>query len=491
MLFNSPLFIFCFLPATLLLFHLGARHSPRRALAVLFACSLFFYGWWRPPYLVLLGFSIVVNFLLGKSLARRDRSTGRWLLIFGVVLNLGLLGYYKYAEFLATNFTRFAGWGIELDPILLPLAISFFTFQQIAYLVDTYQGKTEESDFLRYGIFVSFFPQLIAGPIVHHGEMLPQFARADAFRVNPNRIALGITTFVIGLFKKVVVADTLAAYATPVFAAADAGSPISVLDAWCGALAYTFQLYFDFSGYSDMAIGLGLLFGIQLPLNFFSPYRSTNIIEFWRRWHMTLSRFLRDYLYIPLGGNRHGRARRYLNLLITMLLGGLWHGAGWSFVLWGLLHGLYLVANHAWHSLRRRVGKADSLGLPGSLVGGTVTFGAVVFAWVLFRAETLGGAILVLQGMAGLSPEVRSLHFQGPLELAWIIVAAITCFSLPNTSQLMGLLDGGHGLADQFTEENRGLRWEPNLSHAALAAALTLAALFGLNRVSEFLYFNF
>jgi alginate O-acetyltransferase complex protein AlgI len=333
MLFNSYTFIFIFLPITLLVFFsIGGKGHHRIAIAWLVAASLFFYGWWNPAYLSLILGSILFNYAVGVALSNLQAQssashlTKKIILSFGILVNLFLLAYFKYANFFVDNLNSLSGSNFHLQTIILPLAISFFTFQQITYLVDAYKGETREYNFLHYCLFVTFFPQLIAGPIVHHREMLPQFVKNTIYKFNHQHLAIGLTIFFIGLFKKVVLADGVAVYATPVFEAAEQGVMLTFFEAWAGALAYTFQLYFDFSGYSDMAIGIARMFGIRLPLNFNSPYKSVNIIEFWRRWHITLSRFLRDYLYIPLGGNRKGKFRRYINLMITMLLGGLWHG---------------------------------------------------------------------------------------------------------------------------------------------------------------------
>ncbi len=331
MLFNSLVFIFCYLPLTLGGFFILGRRSPLAAAAWLALASLFFYGWWNPVYVGLLAASMVFNYALGVRIVRGARG----LLTFAIVSNLALLAYYKYANFFVDNLNAAAGTGISLGTIILPLGISFFTFTQIAFLVDAYQGKAREYSFVHYCLFVTYFPHLIAGPILHHAEMMPQFAQRQTYRPDYDKLAAGVTLFVLGLTKKVLIADEVGGYVAPFFDAARSGAALTFLEAWCGALAYTFQLYFDFSGYSDMAVGLSLMFGVRLPINFHSPYKAVNIIEFWRRWHMTLSRFLRDYLYVPLGGSRKGPARRYINLLLTMLLGGLWHGAGWTFVLWG------------------------------------------------------------------------------------------------------------------------------------------------------------
>src|SRR3990167_464275 len=393
MLFNSYVFIFSFLPLTLAGFFLLGRVKPLLAAAWLTAASLFFYGWWNPLYIWLLAASILFNYACGIAIARtgaRGKRAGqkRWL-IFAVTANLAVLAYYKYANFFLASISHFSGAALSFGEIVLPLGISFFTFTQIAFLADTYYGKAREYNFVHYSLFVTYFPHLIAGPVLHHAEMMPQFGLPATYRFSFENTAVGVTIFVIGLFKKVMIADEVGAYARPVFDAAAAGTELTLLEAWCGALAYTFQLYFDFSGYSDMAIGLSRLFGVVLPLNFHSPYKAVNIIDFWRRWHMTLSRFLRDYLYVPLGGNRRGKPRRSLNLMATMLLGGLWHGAGWTFVIWGGLHGLYLVVNHGWHTVRRKLGQDPDrpLSRPAPLASVLLTFLAVAAAWVVFRAD--------------------------------------------------------------------------------------------------------
>ena len=288
---------------------------------------------------------------------------------------------------------------------MLPLAISFFTFQQISYLADAFQGKIREAGFLRYCLFVSYFPQLIAGPIVHHKEMLPQFAKKRIYSLSYKQLSVGLTILVLGLFKKVVLADEIAKLSTPVFDAAAQGIQLTFFEAWGGALAYTLQLYFDFSGYSDMAIGLAALIGIQLPLNFYSPYKAQNIIEFWQRWHITLSRFLREYLYIPLGGNRHGSCRKYGNIMVLMLLGGLWHGAGWTCIIWGGLHGMYIMMNHAWRSLlkktRGHLADLSSFIFIYRMLARCLTFMAVVVAWVFFRADNASDAVQIISAMFG------------------------------------------------------------------------------------------
>jgi D-alanyl-lipoteichoic acid acyltransferase DltB (MBOAT superfamily) len=509
MLFNSYAFVFAFLPMSLLGFYWLGRHGGlRAALGWLVGCSLFFYGWWNPAYLALLTGSIAANFFLGNAIARRqERPAGKALLCTGIAANLGLIGYYKYAGFLVANLNMAAGTGFDAGHILLPLAISFFTFQQITYLVDSYAGKVRETDWLRYALFVTFFPQLIAGPIVHHAEMMPQFARRALACPRTVNLSVGLTIFAIGLFKKAVLADGIAPYADSVFAAADQGEPLDAIRAWSGALAYTFQLYFDFSGYTDMAIGVARMFGIILPLNFNSPYKARDIVDFWRRWHMTLSRFLRDYVYIPLGGNRRGGVRRYANLLTTMLLGGLWHGAGWNFVIWGGLHGGYLVVNHGWSMIRRRYG------LPGlGPLALPLTFFAVVVAWVFFRAPTLDGAMVMLAAMAGdngaalpaavayrageWAPMLAAagLRFEaggGAAFLstwAWIVVLAAAAFLLPNTQEMMRRY---RPALDMGLWSLRRWQWRPTPAWSAYAACLLAIGVLSLPEVSAFLYFQF
>ncbi len=399
MLFSSLEFIFFFLPITLIGFHLiGRQGFKRTAIAWLIAASLFFYGWWNPPYLVILLMSAVFNYGTGSFINKASKqSYKKTLLVIGIVFNLGMLGYFKYANFFIYTVNDIGGNNIVLEQIILPLAISFFTFQQIAYLVDVRNDKAEDYSFLHYSLFVVFFPQLIAGPIVHHKEIFPQFIKDSFFKINSKNLAIGLTIFVVGLFKKVVLADGISIYATPVFNAAELGLTLTFFEAWFGALAYTFQLYFDFSGYSDMAVGIGMMFGIRLPINFNSPYKSLSIIDFWRRWHITLSRFLKYYLYIPLGGSKKGKTRRYVNLMITMLLGGLWHGAGWTFILWGGLHGFYLIINHGWRSIFKSKTQSKFI----STFSWFITFLAIVIAWVPFRAETIEGAKRMLSGMIG------------------------------------------------------------------------------------------
>jgi alginate O-acetyltransferase complex protein AlgI len=508
MLFNSHQFIFGFLPAVCVCYFLAARWWGRRAgMMVLVGASLFFYGWWNASYLWILLLSIGCNAGFAIALIRGEKKQRLWILLGGLGFNLFLLGYFKYASFLAENVGALLGidWNVEPQP--LPLGISFFTFQKIAYLVDVYVGGVVSFNLLNYSLFVTFFPQLIAGPIVRHNEIIPQFGTLPR-TPRARDFAIGGSIFAIGLFKKVCLADLSAVWVNPTFSAAASGAPIGFADAWIAALAYSFQLYFDFSGYSDMAIGLARLFGIVLPLNFYSPYKSVNIIDFWRRWHITLSRLLRDFVYIPLGGNRRGATRRYLNLAIAMLLGGLWHGAAWTFVLWGGLHGVMLALNHGWHHLRRRVGLP-----PGNdptvvrVAACALTFVAVTSAWVLFRASSLDAAVAMLSAMYGTGgqsvAESVAMYWQTEWRLVrefrwsessaiWLLVVGSVAFVLPNTYQLFQ--NFRPALVERPFENGASkprLRWRPSWSWAMGLSLMLLVAILRIRELSPFIYFQF
>lgn len=517
MLFNSYPFIIFFLPIALFVFfRIGAWGHHRIAISWLVAASLFFYGWWNPAYLGLLIGSVLFNYGLGVGLAMGSPGPSfgkKGLLAAGIAGNLAAIGYFKYANFFVTAVNQGFDTGIHLAPIILPLAISFFTFQQIAYLVDVYRGETREHNFLQYCLFVTFFPQLIAGPIVHHKEMLHQFTKNSLYKFKHENFSIGMTIFFIGLFKKVMIADTVAQFSTPVFNAAASGTLITFFEGWGGALAYTFQLYFDFSGYSDMAIGLGRMFGIRLPLNFNSPYKATSIIDFWRRWHMTLSRFMLDYLYIPLGGNQKGPARQYMNLIITMLLGGLWHGAGWTFVIWGGLHGVYLFINHAWRALQNslRWKLNGNFYLYGVRL---LTFFAVVVAWVVFRADNLEAAIRMYEGMMGYNGFPINKEWMakmtriGPLLtdwgmetgtliirikhafLYWALPLLLACWLLPNTQQIMRKFAPAVNFLEDAHDPSL-IEWQPNRIWSLAVLVMAVLCLFNMTGISEFLYFQF
>jgi D-alanyl-lipoteichoic acid acyltransferase DltB (MBOAT superfamily) len=494
-LFNSYEFIFAFLPATFCAYYLLGRFRPLWGKAVLAGASLVFYASSAVANLPLMLLSIATNWLVSRFILdeRRPGRVRDLALWCGVCGNLATLFLYKYADFaaglLAGNLASHTAVGV------IPLGISFFTFTQLAFLVDARRGLASQHSPLDYLLFVTVFPHLIAGPIIHHQEMMPQFSNPATYRMDGRKLAQGVTLFAIGLGKKVLLADTVGDYVGPVF---NAAAPTFV-EAWCGALAYAFQIYFDFSGYSDMAVGLGLMFGLRLPVNFDSPYRAASIIDFWRRWHLSLSRFLRDYLYIPLGGNRLGRGRRYANLLATMVLGGLWHGANLTFLAWGAIHGAALALNHAWRELRPQGGPC----LGGRLSGQALTFLVVVVAWVFFRAADMGEAVRVLAGMAGLNgivvpesyaalPGLRQLTqalglpayylptFLGAKELACLLLLAVIAWVLPNSQDIV-------------LQENRAawLALRPTRKWAMAISLLLAASIMGVSKDAQFLYFQF
>lgn len=511
MLFNSYEFLFAFLPVVFGGFlALSALSKQRAAATFLVLASLYFYAFWAPQYLLLLLCSIAFNFHSGKYISRAvlagKETKGSWLLVISVSVNLLLLAYYKYANFLLDIVAVISHSNLPALDIILPIGISFFTFTQIAFLVDCKESKVKEHNAINYLLFVSYFPHLIAGPVLHHAEMMPQFGEAKTYRFVPENFIAGLTFFVIGLFKKVVLADGIQPYVGPVF---DSNEAPSFFSAWGGALAYTLQLYFDFSAYSDMAIGLSKMFNVDLPLNFNSPYKAKNISDFWRRWHMTLSRFLRDYLYIRLGGNQKGVIRRYLNLLITMLLGGLWHGAGWTFVIWGGLHGLFLIVNHSWIALKKhRIIRISPSGSLGNILAVALTFISVVIAWVFFRATNLDVAIMVLSGMVGqngiaattlattaipgneFSLEYVIFIITGMnidwRQISWIGTLLSIAWFLPNSQQIIER----YVIAPDFGISNmRAFRWV--FSGVLIPILLLLTLINGSRDVSEFIYFNF
>ncbi|WJY26223.1 MBOAT family O-acyltransferase [Sporosarcina trichiuri] len=466
MIFNSFEFIFLFLPVVWAVFFLVGRVAPPFAKVWLLLASLFFYAYWNPAYLPLIVSSMVVNYIIGVFLGKNKwLPTRKVILTIGILFNVALLGYFKYRDFFAENINLLFGTEIGLIQVILPLAISFYTFQQIAYLVDSYRLETNEYNFLNYGLFVSFFPQLIAGPIVHHGDMMPQFSDRKTYRVNYENIAKGLVIFSIGLFKKVAIADTFAAYANSGFGSPDT---LSMISGWVTSLSYTLQLYFDFSGYSDMAIGLALFFNIRLPINFNSPYKALDIQDFWRRWHITLSGFLTKYIYIPLGGSRKGVPRTYVNIFIIFLISGFWHGAGWTFVIWGILHGVASIIARVWKRSDRQLPKIWAWG---------ITFLFVHLAFVIFRAPDMTVALQVFKAMFGFA----GLHLTGVYSvfnesLLWLgfyllIGLGIALFA-KNSVQIMQ------------TEKRTPLMM-------AFVILLLYYSAMQLQRVSEFLYFNF
>jgi alginate O-acetyltransferase complex protein AlgI len=411
MLFNSFVFLFAFLPASLVAHGLVERYVPSWRLPLLLALSFLFYGYWDWRFVPLLAASLVFNWLIAETFLKTDRKI---LVPAAIVVNLLVLGFFKYFNFFADLVNAASSLEVPNYDIALPLGISFFTFHHVMYLTDLRAGRAPRYDLVRYGLYIAFFPQVLAGPLVRWSEIMHQFderpyARSDA----AERFARGIMLLVVGLAKKVFLGDPLAAYVNPIFQRAAEGAAVSFTEAWQATLGFTFQIYFDFSGYTDMALGLALMFGIVLPQNFDAPYRSLSVQDFWRRWHMTLSRFLRDYLYIAMGGNRRGLALQLGALLATMTLGGLWHGAGLTFVVWGMLHGLGLAVGVLW----RRAGFA----MP-SPVAWVATFLFVVLVWVLFRAPDFATAIRIYEGLFGLT------SFGG--EFKWRAIAAAAAFAI-------------------------------------------------------------
>lgn len=511
MLFNSYGFLLVFLPIIVFGFFIVGRRSSFWAASWLGFGSVVFYAWWDYRYVPLLIGSIVFNYWCSSRIVFSASVAKKRLLAFGIATDLVLLGYFKYADFFLASVNSVSNLNLGLLGVVLPIGISFFTFTQIAFLVDTYQGKVLERRFVHYVLFVTYFPHLIAGPVLHHKEMMPQFGDSRIYRPAAENFTVGLAAFTLGLAKKVLLADNLAPYAVGLF---DKSSAPSLLVAWGGVLAYTFQLYFDFSGYSDMAIGLSRIFGVKLPLNFNSPYKAASIAEFWRCWHMTLSRFLRDYLYIPLGGNRLGTHRRHLNLFVTMLLGGLWHGAGANFVIWGALHGIYLGLHQVWTNVRHRFRlSVDSAGW--HFIARLLTFLSICFAWVFFRAADLTIAMPILQGMLcqygvtlpyvqdlRVGMEVtRGLGLESPFFVQdavghfwnwiWVTVAALIAFKAPNSQEF---------IARHLARDHNSL--ELGGTSVATGAVLSrpIAVYFGvllglslmsLSRPTEFLYFNF
>ena len=499
MLFNSWNFIFIFLPITFGLYFLANRMKlARLGKAWLTLASLIFYGHWNPRYIPLILLLILFNFGIGTRLAKSasaadttaDNASGgaarsgirsrKTLLVCGITVNLAVLAYFKYANFFVENFNALSGWTLALPNVVLPLAISFFTFQKIAYLVDCHSGRVKDKDLLNYSLFVLFFPQLISGPIVHYREMMPQFRSLRNLAIRHQNIFNGLYIFGLGLFKKVILADSFALWANAGF---NSQQPLDFLFAWATSLSYTFQLYFDFSGYCDMAIGAALLFNIRLPINFNSPYQALSIQDFWRRWHITLSNFLRDYLYIPLGGNRHGAPRTGLNLSITFLLGGLWHGASWMFVIWGGLHGLALIVHRLW--------SARGLRLPKPLAW-AATFFFVNFAWIFFRAHDMAAALRVIRGMFSLNIDLASQTAHLPTAmLAWAGYAAdrygdvIILLAYLSIALAFGIVSRRNSI--ELMNDRIGLK--KSLSGAAILVVGLYATIAAPSKV--FLYFNF
>ncbi|CAM3003012.1 MBOAT family O-acyltransferase [Legionella worsleiensis] len=512
MLFNSYQFLFLYLPIVLFGTYLLIYFFKPGVVPWLLTFSLLFYGWWNPVYLTLLLTSIGFNFIVGKLIVQSTiQSHKKCYLILGIAANLAALFYFKYMNFFIQNINSLAHTNFNFYNIILPLGISFFTFTQIAFLVDAYYEKVKQFGIFNYSLFVTYFPHLIAGPIIHHKDVMPQFNKILDTKEFPlmRYFMIGLTIFIIGLFKKVCLADTLAPKVNYIFDIPGKGYELSFVDSWMGAIGYTLQLYFDFSGYSEMAIGLSFMIGIKLPINFFSPYKAVNIIDFWRRWHMSLSRFFRDYLYIPLGGSKKGPFRKYLNLFIVMVIVGFWHGAGWTFILWGTYHGTLLILNHSWHTVKNQLISQFDFKITSGFMKKTIqllsialTFFCVVIGWVLFRANDFATAHNFYQGMfhyhnyyygsSGLLTLLNYIFF-GLFLLAGLII----CAFMPNTIELMksahAILDSQQVNSINANKSNTlSLIWKPSLAYGLVIGA---ALYFSLTTISQtpstFLYFNF
>jgi alginate O-acetyltransferase complex protein AlgI len=537
MLFNSYEFIFGFLPVVLIGFYvLGARRR-EWALLWLTAASLVFYAWWRPVNVLLIAPSILINLGLARLLLRyRDASPvlARAVLICGIVFNLCFLGYFKYTIFLASAANDVFGTDFVLTRIILPLGISFITFQKIAFLADVHAGRITSFTLRDYALFVLFFPQLIAGPIVHYREMMPQFQSISA-RFNAEDASVGLTLFFIGLAKKLLLADPMALVVSPLYERAAHGHALGFVDGWIAALGFTLQIYFDFSGYSDMALGLARFFGIKLPVNFDSPLKATSIIDFWQRWHVSLTRFLTAYIYNPLSlhlaraRSAAGKSIRdtpvasFATLLVmptmlTMFVSGLWHGAGYTYIVWALMHGVMLCVNHAWRQIQPRI-------WPGArnhrrLLGGTgfvLTFLGVVLALVMFRASTVTAAASIWRDLTGahgvtlpeglLARLGPAAHFLGAIGVQpdsssgarimegtlRVMVLLLIALGLPNTLQILAEYEPALGVRPATRESSlvRSLRWSPSRSWAVGLAAISAAGVLSLGQLSEFIYWQF
>lgn len=482
MLFNSYEFIFLFLPVAVIIYFTLVKYQLLQAgIWWLVLISLFFYGYWDINYVPLLLLSIIFNYLVGQSIEKKPR---RSILTVGIIGDLLLLGYYKYLGFFITTYNEASGYHLNVPEIILPLGISFFTFTQIAYLVEAYRGETKNYSFITYCLFVTIFPHLIAGPILNHKQMVEQFINPKNFSIDYKNLSLGYSLFIMGLFKKVVIADNIAPFVNIVFSHT---ADLTFMEAWIGAIGYTLQLYFDFSGYSEMALGLAMMFNFKFPVNFNSPYKAKSIIEFWRRWHITLSLYLRNYLYIPLGGNRKGNFRQLANLFVTMFIGGIWHGAGWTFIIWGSLHGLYLMVNHQWRRLNIKI---------PNIFCWSITFLAVVIAWVFFRAASVSDGFVIVKTMFDFSnvalPGGGSWEkYIGKLGLDSGI-HFVQWGERVHIGRAILFLTAAFTLAVFFKNPQELLtKFKPDYKYAVVVFILSIIALMFMNDASEFLYFQF
>lgn len=489
MLFNSLPFLFVFLPVVLVGYLILVRATPTAALLWIVLSSLVFYAYGEPSFVIVVIASVAANYAIGRLIVATSGQLRLAVVSLGVAGNLLALGYFKYANFMVANLEQVLGHDLVWQDVVLPIGISFFTFQQIAYLVDTHRGLLIEKNPLSYSAVVCFFPHLIAGPIVHPKEVLPQF-RAQS-RPQLSDFSAGLTLLIIGLFKKVAVADTVALQSTPVFSAVSAGHVPGLIEAWSAALCYTLQIYFDFSAYSDMAVGLARMFAIDFPINFASPYKARSISDFWRRWHISLSRFLRDYLYVPLGGGRSGRMRRQVNLMLTMVIGGIWHGAAWTFIVWGFLHGVYLLIHKLWQDM----GFARMLARTGwwAAVATLITFVSVIVAWVPFRAASLSDTAVLWHAMCG-GNGLGGFGLVNWDVMAFALALLPIVFVAPNSYQIMAASRLGlptEGYPASVVDPAHPIVWRPTPAWSAVMAAVLVIVLLKINDASEFIYFQF
>lgn len=523
MLFNSYEFIFAFLPVVVAVFFALGRASRVWALRWIIAASLFFYGWWRPLNILIIAPSVLINFALGRMLQRMgkqgNRTAAQVVLLGGIAFNVAFLGYFKYSNFLVGAANDAFGTHMVLARIILPLGISFITFQKIAFLIDVHAGRIESFSLQDYCLFVLFFPQLIAGPIVHYREMMPQFHGVSC-RFDKDNVSVGVTLFALGLFKKVFIADSIALVVTPIYEHASSGNIISLMSAWIAAIGFTLQIYFDFSGYTDMALGIARLFGVRLPPNFNSPLRASSIIDFWQRWHMTLTRFLTAYIYNPLTlwltrrraargrpgfGGRNKGPGAFIELLtfpvlLTMLVSGIWHGAGYTFIVWGVLHGLFLTVNHAWRQVRPKLwhdkSSYERFMRPA---GFAITFACVAASMVIFRSANLKTATNVLGGMLGLHgiglDGIGLISGIGLKRVAfWIVAPAFIAFACPNTLQILHRYEpalGWNPSQHESANAETPILWGPSLAWAVVVSMIVVIGILNLSGQSEFLYWQF
>lgn len=487
LLFNSYIFVLLFLPVAVIGYYTINRFKQYRAANFfLIGMSLWFYGYFNPSYLLIICGSIVVNYLVSRGMEHWSESVHKKaVLIFGICVNITVIFYFKYFDFFIENVNAVFGSSFELRHIVLPLGISFFTFQQISYLVDSYCGKAlKEYTFDEYALFVTFFPQLIAGPIVLHSEMAPQFRNPENRRINPENFAKGLYIFALGLFKKVIIADT---FATAVNFGFDTIETLSSLEAVIISVSYTFQIFFDFSGYCDMAIGIGCLFNVELPQNFNSPYKADSIPDFWDRWHMTLTRFLRTYIYIPLGGNRRGKLRTYLNIMVVFLVSGIWHGANWTFVLWGVLHGVL-------NCLTRLFQKDwNRLDIPTRRF---VTFSLVNGLWILFRADNINSASLFVKRMFlmadfSVRPAIYNAFALQELQLLAERLPVMRYLVSRITGFPMWIFLAAAFFSVFNFRNSKEIQFRPTIARSLIATLFIVWSVMSFAGISTFIYFNF